>query len=107
MVRLIYDDEIHIEVLSSTYICMMGNVFIFGYNVISAILRGMGDSKNPLIFVTISCIINIALDMILVKGYGLGSAGAAYATIIAQAVSLIFAIVYLMKKDLSGGYTGK
>lgn len=87
------------ETLAYYNICMMGSVFVFGYNVISAVLRGMGDSKNPLIFVTIACVINIILDIVLVKEFHMGSKGAAYATVIAQALSLIFAIIYLSRID--------
>jgi len=78
-------------------ICMLGTVFIFGYNVVSSILRGMGDSKRPLIFVSIACVTNIILDLIFVGPLQMGAAGAALATIIAQALSLILSIIYLIK----------
>lgn len=80
-----------------TVICMCGNIFIFGYNAISAVLRGMGDTKRPLIFVTVACFINIILDILFVKFLGLGVAGSALATVIAQASSLIFSVIYLKK----------
>ncbi len=76
-------------------ICLGGTLFIFGYNAISSIQRGLGDSIRPLIFVGIACAVNIVLDLWLVKGLGLGAAGAAWATVIAQAVSLILAALYL------------
>jgi len=79
-------------------ICMLGSVFIFGYNAIAAILRGMGDSKNPLYFVLISGVINSALDLPFVGLFGWGAAGDAASTVIAQAISLIMAILYLRKK---------
>lgn len=79
-------------------ICTWGNIFVFGYNAISAVQRGMGDSKHPLWFVGIACAVNIALDVLLVAVFHMGAAGAAWATIIAQAVSLIMAAVYLATK---------
>ena len=79
------------------FICSCGIFFIFGYNTISSILRGMGDSKNPLLFVAIACSINIGLDLALVPL--IGAAGAALATIIAQGISMLMAIILLKKKQ--------
>lgn len=76
-------------------ICLVGTIFIFGYNAISSIQRGMGDSVRPLYFVGIACVLNILLDLLLVKGMNMGAAGAAWATVIAQAVSFLIAAVYL------------
>lgn len=78
-------------------ICLAGTVFICGYNAISAILRGYGDSMRPMIFIGISCIINIVLDFIFVKYCRMGVSGTALATIISQAVSMCIAILYLKK----------
>ena len=78
-------------------ICLSGTLFIFGYNAISSIQRGLGDSVRPLIFVGIACAVNVVLDLWLVKGMGMGAAGAAWATVVAQAVSLILAGVYLAR----------
>ena len=78
-------------------ICLSGTLFIFGYNAISSIQRGLGDSIRPLIFVGVACLVNVVLDLWLVKGMGMGAAGAAWATVIAQAVSLILAALYLSK----------
>lgn len=78
-------------------ICLSGTIFIFGYNAISSIQRGMGDSVRPLYFVGIACAINVALDLWFVKGLGWGAAGAAWATVIAQAVSFIIAAIYLSR----------
>lgn len=78
-------------------ICVAGTLFIFGYNAISSIQRGLGDSVRPLIFVGVACIMNVFLDLWLVKGLGMGAAGAAWATVIAQAVSLILAAFYLSR----------
>ena len=76
----------------------LGTVFIFGYNALSAIMRGMGDSKSPLYFVTIACITNIVLDLLLVGGFRQGALGAAVATIISQALSMILCVIYLRKR---------
>lgn len=76
-------------------VCLMGTLFIFGYNAISAVQRGMGESKKPLYFVTIACILNIGLDLWLVGPLNMGPKGAALATIIAQGVSMLLAAVYL------------
>ena len=78
-------------------ICLSGTLFIFGYNAISSIQRGLGDSIRPLIFVGIACAVNVVLDLWLVWGMGMGAAGAAWATVIAQAISLILAALYLSK----------
>ena len=78
-------------------ICLSGTLFIFGYNAVSSIQRGLGDSVRPLLFVGIACLINVGLDLWLVKGLGMGAAGAAWATVIAQAISLILAALYLSR----------
>lgn len=78
-------------------ICMLGNIFVFGYNAVSAVQRGLGDARRPLIFVGIACAINIVLDIWFVKGFGMGAAGAAWATIIAQGVSVLLAAGYLSR----------
>ncbi len=80
-------------------ICLLGTLFIFGYNAISAVQRGMGESKKPLCFVTIACILNVGLDLILVGPMGMGPKGAALATITAQGVSMLLAANYLRKHD--------
>jgi putative MATE family efflux protein len=76
-------------------IYMLGSVFFFGFNSISAILRGMGDSKTPLYFLIISTILNIALDLIFVLVFKWGVKGVAWATVISQAIAFIIAIIYL------------
>lgn len=85
---------------SYLYICSLGTVFIVGYNAVSAILRGLGDSKTPLLFVAIACVINVIVDFILVDGYQMGAAGAAIATVLAQAGAFIFSLIYLKYKGL-------
>ncbi len=76
-------------------ICMAGSVFIFGYNSVSAILRGLGDSKTPMYFGIASCILNIILDIFFVGVLKTDVAGAALATVISQAASLICCVIYL------------
>lgn len=80
-------------------VCSLGNLFICGYNAISAILRGYGDSTRPMYFVGIACVMNIILDFVFVKYCGLNVRGTALATVISQAVSMIIAIVYLKRKN--------
>ena len=88
--------------LTSVYvrICGGGIFFIVAYNLLSAIFRGLGDSKSPLLFVFVACIINVIGDMVLVAGFHMDAAGAAIATVTAQALSVVFAIVILIKKEL-------
>ena len=74
-----------------------GTVFVFFYNAISAVLRGTGDSKSPLIFVAIATAINVVLDIIFVGPLGWGAGGAALATIIAQAASVLISIGHLKR----------
>ena len=77
--------------------CIFGLIFIYGYNLVSAILRGMGDSKHPFQFIAIASVLNIILDLIFVAGMHLGAFGAALGTVIGQAVSFIFALRLLYK----------
>lgn len=93
-----------IEALESTIIyiqiCGIGMIFIVFYNVISSIFRGLGNSKLPLLFVSISCIVNIVLDLLFVIVFKLDVAGAALATVIAQTVSVILSIIIILKQKL-------
>ncbi len=75
---------------------MCGLVFIYGYNAVSAILRGMGDSKHPFIFIGIAAIMNLILDVAFVVGLDMGSGGAALATVLSQATSFIISVVFLV-----------
>lgn len=81
-------------------ICGIGMIFIVFYNVISSIFRGLGNSKLPLLFVGISCVVNIVLDLIFVIIFKWDVAGAALATVIAQAVSVILSILIILKQKL-------
>ncbi len=81
-------------------ICGGGSLFIAAYNLLSAIFRGTGDSKSPLVFVSIACVVNIAGDIVLINGFNLGAEGAAIATVAAQAVSVALSLVFIKKKGL-------
>lgn len=81
-------------------ICGSGIFFIVAYNLLSAIFRGLGDSKSPLLFVLVACVVNIFGDLFLVAGLHMDAAGAALATVFAQTVSVVCAVVMLWKKKL-------
>ena len=95
--------------LTASYvrICGSGILFIVAYNLLSAIFRGFGDSRSPLIFVLVACVVNIAGDLILVAGFKMDAAGAAIATVLAQAVSVALAVVLLFKRKLPFSITRK
>ncbi len=80
-------------------ICSSGIIFIFGYNAVSAVLRGLGDSKRPLYFVLIAAVINAILDYIFVAIFEWGVNGAAIATVIAQTVSFLLCVITLKRSD--------
>ena len=88
--------------LTASYIriCGGGIFFIVAYNLLSAIFRGLGDSQSPLLFVLVACIVNVIGDLALVAGLHMDAAGAAIATVSAQALSVVFAILLLIKKKL-------
>lgn len=88
--------------LTITYvrICGGGIVFIIAYNVISSIFRGLGDSKMPLVFVAIACVVNIVGDLIFVAVFKMNVAGAAIATVLAQAVSVILSLIIIRRQKL-------
>ena len=88
--------------LTASYvrICGGGIFFIVAYNLLSAIFRGLGDSKSPLLFVLVACIVNVVGDLALVAGLHMDAAGAAIATVSAQELSVVFAVVLLIKKEL-------
>ena len=81
-------------------ICAAGVIFISAYNAISGLFRGVGNSKMPLIFILVACIVNIFGDIILVGVFKMGAAGAALATVLAQTVSVIFSVIYILKGGL-------
>ncbi|MDR1588996.1 MAG: MATE family efflux transporter [Oscillospiraceae bacterium] len=81
-------------------ICTAGVVFTMGYNLISSVLRSLGDSKAPFVFILISCLTNVALDYVFVVVMGRGAGGAALATILAQALSCVLSLLYIRRKGL-------
>ena len=87
--------------------CVCGLVFIYGYNIVSAILRGMGDSKRPFLFIAIAAILNMILDVLFVKYFHMEVFGAALATVIGQGVSFLASLVYLYRRRESFGFDFK
>ncbi|NLO85255.1 MAG: MATE family efflux transporter [Clostridiales bacterium] len=83
------------ETLAYTGVSITGLIFICGYNAVSAVLRGMGDSKHPFIFIAVASVLNILLDLLFVIQLGMGAMGAALATVISQAVSFISCVIFL------------
>ena len=81
-------------------ICGVGIVFVVAYNVISGIFRGLGNSKLPLIFVLIACIVNVIGDLLFVAVFHMNVAGAALATILAQAVSVVLSLFIIRRQKL-------
>lgn len=79
-------------------ICFLGIPFITAYNIISAIFRGMGDSKSPMYFIAVACVTNIGLDYLFMGTLHLGPAGAALGTTCSQAVSVILALTIITKR---------
>ncbi|MBQ5869655.1 MAG: MATE family efflux transporter [Lachnospiraceae bacterium] len=88
-------------------ICGAGLVFTAGYNMVSAVLRGMGDSKRPFMFICLASVINLVLDVLFTGYMGMEVAGAAWATIIGQAVSFLFSLYYLYKNKEAFGFDFK
>ncbi|MBR5272173.1 MAG: MATE family efflux transporter [Clostridia bacterium] len=88
------------QTVSYVVICGAGTVFIVAYNLVGSIFRGIGDSKMPLITVAIACGLNIVGDLVLCGGFGLGTVGAAIATVFAQAVSVFLSVLIIKKRGL-------
>lgn len=100
-------DESYDMSLDYLTICGAGLIFTAGYNMVSAVLRGMGDSKRPFLFIGIATVVNLVLDIIFTGMLGWGVAGAAWATIIGQAVSFLFSLYYLYKNREGFGFDFK
>ena len=81
-------------------ICGGGIIFIIAYNVISSIFRGMGNSRLPLIFVAIACVVNVIGDLFFVAVLNMNVAGAALATVMAQAASVLLSLVIIRRQKL-------
>ena len=88
-------------------ICFAGIPFIVAYNVISSVFRGIGDSRRPMYFVAVACVVNILLDFLLIGSFGMGAAGAALATICGQAVSVLLALLFMKRKNFGFALTRK
>ncbi len=84
--------------------CFVGLVFIFGYSAVGAMLRGMGDSRHPLIFIAIATVTNILLDLLFVGVLGMSAFGAALATVIGQGLSFLFSLGYLYRERTAFGF---
>ncbi len=95
------------QTASYVRICGSGIFFIVAYNLLSAVFRGLGDSRSPLLFVAVACVVNIIGDLLLVAVFHLDTAGAALATVFAQALSVVFALVLLKKRGLPFRITKK
>ena len=114
---LVFSDEIlglmntpaesYAQAKSYSMVCYWGMVFIFGYNTVSSILRGMGDSKRPFFFIGAAAVINLILDLVFVAGLHMDAFGAALATVMGQAFSFIGSLVYLYRKRESFGFDFK
>lgn len=85
-------------------ICGAGLFFTAGYNMVSAVLRGMGDSKRPFLFICIASFVNLVLDILFTGIFKWEVAGAAWATIIGQAVSFLFSLWYLFRHKEEFGF---
>ncbi|MDL2232312.1 MATE family efflux transporter [Ruminococcaceae bacterium OttesenSCG-928-L11] len=90
-------EESFAEASSYLTVTVCGLIFIFAYNALSGIMRGMGDSKRPFVFVLVSCIANIGLDLLFVAGLSMGAFGAALATVISQAISMALCVAYMIR----------
>lgn len=80
-------------------ICFIGIPFITAYNIISAVFRGMGDSKSPMYFIAAACAANIALDYLFIGALGMGPAGAALGTVLSQAISVIISLIVIKRRS--------
>ena len=92
------------QAMAYATVCMCGLVFIYGYNIVSAILRGLGDSKRPFLFIAVAAVLNVILDLVFVLGFRWEALGAALATVIAQAVSFGTALIYLCRRRARLGF---
>ena len=107
LTRMNVPEESFVMARQYLIICSAGLFFTAGYNMVSAVLRGMGDAKRPFLFIGIASGVNLALDILFTGICGWGVAGAAWATIIGQGASFIFSIIYLYKKRTAFGFDFK
>ena len=85
------------EAVGYLVICSFGMIFIYGYNALCAVLRGMGESKLPMVFIAVASLVNVVLDLVFVGGFHWGASGAAAATVIAQGVAFFCAGIFLYR----------
>ncbi|MDR1301983.1 MAG: MATE family efflux transporter [Treponema sp.] len=108
IVKLMHTPEVAFDKsIQYILICSAGTVFIVAYNLISGIFRGIGNSKLPLFFVAIACFVNIIGDLLLVGIFNLDAAGAAIATVFAQAISVILSLIIIKTKGLPFTFSRK
>ena len=93
-------EEAFSKTVSYVRICGGGMLVIVAYNLIGCIFRGLGDSRTPLVTVAIACVCNIAGDLLLCAVFHMGTAGAAYATVFAQVISVVISFAMIRKKEL-------
>lgn len=93
-------EEAFSQTVSYVRICGFGYVFVVAFNVLGGIFRGIGDAKTPLLAVAIACVANIGLDLLFVCGFDMGAAGAAFATVIAQGLSVVISLLIIRRKTL-------
>ena len=90
--------------LSYLRITSLGLPLVFGYNAVSSVLRGMGDSRSPLLFIAIATVLNTVLDIVFITVFDMGVAGTALATVLGQGVSLVFSLSLLYRRRESFGF---
>lgn len=94
------------ETVTYLTICFIGIPFITAYNIISAIFRGMGDSKSPMYFIAVACVVNILLDYLFIGFFHLGASGAALGTTLSQAFSVLFALTAIKRRQTGLSLSG-
>lgn len=92
------------QAMAYATVCMFGLVFIYGYNIVSSIMRGLGDSRRPFRFIAVATVLNVVLDLDFVLGFRWEAFGAALATVIAQAVSFLTALADLYRNRARLGF---
>jgi len=99
ILRLLHaPSESYAGALAYSSICAAGLLFIAGYNAVAAVLRGLGDSKHPFLFIGLAAVLNIALDLLFVLGFDMGAGGAALATVISQGLSFLLCGLFLVRR---------
>ncbi len=88
-------------------VCSLGFIFVFGYNSVCAVLRGMGESKAPTVFVAVTAGVNVLGDLLLVLVFDMGAMGAAIATVLSQAAAFFAALRFLYRRRAEAGFDFK